>query len=175
MGKLSDILNGGGANFNDRWNSTEAAGEFRPVPRGTFVCHATRGELSKTEKKETPYYGIEFTIIEGPFKGRKLFHDCWLTDAALPGTKRDLLKLGITSPEMMERPLPRWIRCKVEVVIRKDDDGIERNKIRAFEVIGLDQPEIDPFVPKGDADDPSGNGDTSTIYPESLDEEWPKL
>ena len=42
---LSDILNGSGGNFNDRWNKTEAAGEFGPVPRGVYVCHATKGEL----------------------------------------------------------------------------------------------------------------------------------
>ena len=45
MGKLSDILNGSGSDFNDRWNATAAAGEFGPVPRGVYVCHATKGEL----------------------------------------------------------------------------------------------------------------------------------
>lgn len=170
MGKLVDILNGNGGNFNAIWNSTAAADEFGPIPRGEYVCHATRGELQQSRQKHTPGYQIEFTILDGEFKGRKLWLDCWLTPAALPASKRDLAKLGITSPEMMERALPRWIRCKVQVVIRKDDDGIERNKVRSFEVIGIDQPEVDSFAPKSDAAEPTGNVDAS-FDPDSFDEQ----
>ena len=126
MGRLSDILRGNGGDFNDTWDSTEAAGDFGPVPRGVYVCHATKGELESSRSKSTPGYKIEFTILDGDFKGRKLWHDCWLTPAALPQAKRDLLKLGITSPAQMEQPLPKWIRCNVTAVVRRDDDGIER-------------------------------------------------
>lgn len=155
---LSDILNGSGGNFNDRWNNTAAAGEFGPVPRGVYVCHATKGELESSRSKSTPGYKVEFTIIEGDFKGRKLWHDCWLTPAALPQSKRDLSKLGITSPAQMELPLPRGIRCKVRVTLRTDDDGTQYNRVRSFEVIGIDPPETDPFAP---APLPSGNGESS--------------
>ena len=163
MGKLSDILNGSGGDFNSRWNTTEAAGEFGPVPRGEYVCHVTKGELESSRSKGTPGYKVELTIIEGEFKGRKLWLDFWLTGAALPMSKRDLGKLGIVSPEMMERPLPRGIRCKVTVVLRKDDDGIERNRVRSFEVVGIDTPVVDEFAPKppGDAAEPDGNADSS--------------
>ena len=112
-GKLSDILNGSGSDFNDRWNATAAAGEFGPVPRGVDVCHATKGELESSRSKSTPGYQVEFTVIDGDFQGRKLWLDCWLTPAALPQSKRDLAKLGITSPAQLEQPLPKWIRCNV--------------------------------------------------------------
>ena len=163
MGRLSDILNGSGNDFNSRWDATEAAGEFGPVPRGEYVCHVTKGELESSRSKATPGYKVEFTVIEGDFTGRKLWHDCWLTPAALAQSKRDLGKLGIVSPAMMERPLPRGIRCKVTVVLRKDDDGIERNRVRSFEVVGIDTPVADPFAPKppGDAAEPDGNADSS--------------
>lgn len=164
MGRLSDILNGQGGNFNDRWNSTEAAGDFVVIPRGEYICHVTRGELESSRMNRTPGYKVEFTILDGDFKGRKLWLDCWLTPAALPQSKRDLLKLGITSPEMMERPLPRWFRCKVMVVLRKDDDGVERNRVRSFEVVGIDRPIADPFAPPlGDAAEPTGEADTTFI------------
>ena len=161
MGRLSDILNGSGGDFNDRWNTTEAAGDFGAVPRGEYVCHVTKGELESSRTNRTPGYKIEFTILEGEFKGRKLWLDCWLTDDALPMSKRHLGKLGITSPAMMELPLPRGIRCKVTVVLHKGDDGIERNHVRSFEVVGIDTPEADPFAPKpeGDDDEPSGDDD----------------
>ncbi len=163
MGKLSDILDGSGGDFNARWNNTEAAGEFGPVPRGEYVCHVTKGELESSRSKATPGYKVEFVILDGEFKGQRLWLDCWLTPAALAQSKRDLGKLGIKSPEMMERPLPRGIRCKVTVVLRKDDDGIERNRVRSFEVIGIDMPEADPFAPKPEGDEPSGDdGDELT-------------
>ena len=36
--------------------------------------------------KSTPGYKIEFEILDGDYRGRKLWHDCWLTPAALPQT-----------------------------------------------------------------------------------------
>lgn len=164
MGKLSDILNGSGGDFNARWDSTAAASDLGPVPRGEYVCHVTKGELESSRTNRTPGYKVEFTILDGEYKGQRLWLDCWLTPAALPQSKRDLGKLGIVSPEQMERGLPRGIRCKVTVVLRKDDDGIERNRVRSFEVIGIDPPEADPFAPKprGDGDEPCGDADSTT-------------
>jgi len=168
MGKLSDILNGHGGNFDTVWNSTQAVGEFGPVPRGAYICHVTKGELESSRTNRTPGYKVEFTILDGEFKGRKLWLDCWLTPAALPQTKRDLAKLGITSPAQMEQSLPRGIRCNVTAVLRKDDNGVERNKVRTFEVVGIDTPEVDPFAPKpGDAAEPLGGTD-ATFSPESF-------
>jgi hypothetical protein len=164
---LSDILNGSGGNFNERWNSTEAAGEFGPVPRGVYVCHATKGELESSRSKSTPGYKVEFTILDGEFKGRKLWHDCWLTPAALPQSKRDLSKLGITSPAQMELPLPKWIRCNVTAVLRRDDDGIERNRVHNFTVLGVDPVEVDPFslapLPSGYGQPPAHTPPVTTI------------
>lgn len=149
MGKLSDILhaNGGGGDFGSLWNSTTAAGDFGPVPAGEYECDVSRGGLEASRTKQTPGYQIEFTVRDGDHKGRKVWHDAWLTPAALPQTKRDLLKLGITSPEQMERSLPRGIVCKVKVALRRDDDGTERNKVQRFDVLRIETPEPDPFAP----------------------------
>ena len=64
MGRLSDILNGSGGDFNDRWNTPEAAGDFGAVPRGEYVCHVTKGELESSRTNRTPGYKIEFTILK---------------------------------------------------------------------------------------------------------------
>ena len=40
--------------------------------------------------------------------------------------------------------------------MRRDDDGNERNRVKSFEVIGLDEPEADPFAPEGDGDSDLG-------------------
>ena len=166
MGKLCDILNGSSGGFNDAWNNTQAAGDFGPVPRGEYVCHVTKGELESSRLKGTAGYKVEFTILDGEFKGRKLWLDCWLTGPALPMSKRDLGKLGIVTPEQMEQPLPRGIRCKVQAVVRRDDDGIERNRVRSFVVIGIDTPEVDAFAPLPPPSvDPTGGADVSSDVP----------
>jgi len=162
MGKLSDILTAGGFggdDFSNTWQNTEAADEFKPLPPGEYVCHADRGEL-KTARTGTPSYSLTFKVIDGPgsetkHAGRLVWLDLFLTPAALPMAKRDLVKLGIDSPGKLEQPLPVGMRCKVRVSLRKDDDGTERNRVVRFSVIGIDKPEVDPFAPepKGDSDE----------------------
>lgn len=151
--RLTDILaaGSGGDDIRDIWNSTEAAGEMGPLPPGEYVAHILAGELEASRTKATPGYKLTFAVIEGEYTGRRFWLDCWLTPAALPQTKRDLAKLGVTALEQLERPLPRYIRCKVKLALRRDDNGDERNRVKQFEVIGIDPPEADPFAPAGDA------------------------
>ena len=145
---LSDILSGGGGDdINNLWNSTEAADEFGPLPAGKYVCHLVDGELTNASKKGTPGYKMTFKVIDGDHTGRKLWHDIWLTPAAMSMAKRDLARLGITNPKQLEQPVPRWLRCLVTAEVRRDDDGTERNAVKTFEVIGKDEPAADPFAP----------------------------
>jgi len=146
---LSDILSGGrGDDIGNLWDSTQAADEFAPLPAGKYVCHLVDGELTNSAKKQTPGYKMTFKVIEGEHEGRKVWHDIWLTPAAMSMAKRDLARLGITSPQQLEQPVPRWLRCHVVVVLRADDNGIERNAVKTFDVIGKDEPAADPFAPK---------------------------
>ena len=38
--------------------------------------------------------------------------------------------------------------CHVVAVLRRDDDGTERNAVKTYEVLGKDEPAADPFAPK---------------------------
>jgi len=149
--RLSDILSSGDGSGDDLkrlWNDTEAAGEMAPLPAGEYVSHIVDGSLATSRTNATPGYKLTFKVLEPePFAGRMFWLDCWLTPAALPQSKRDLGKLGVASLEQLERPLPKFIRCKVKLALRKDDDGTERNRVRSFEVVGIDKPEEDPFAP----------------------------
>jgi hypothetical protein len=146
---LSDILrNGDRENLSRAWDETEAAEEFSPLPSGDFVCRLIAADPFNAKTRGTPGVKLVFRVIEGEHKGRQIWHDCWLTPAALAQTKRDLVKLGVSSLEQLERPLPPGIRCRVKVVLRKDDDGAEFNRVRRFEVIGIDEPERDAFAPQ---------------------------
>lgn len=166
MGKLTDILAAGGQSGDDfkaNWNATDAAGEFAPLPPGWYVCRAESGELDASQKG-TPGYKLTFRVLDGDFTGRKLWHDLWLTPAALPMSKRDLAKLGIDEPAKLEQPFPPGIRCRVQIALRRDDDGTERNEVKRFEVIGIDPPEPDAFAPPADSgpNDGKGNGGDAT-------------
>ena len=152
MGKLTDIL-GASSGFFNNWNDVKAAGDFGPIPPGTYVCHIAKGELAKSKLKQTPCYTLTFSVIEGDFTGRLLWHEIWLTELAKPQAKRDFEKLGITDPEhQLDQPIPPGIRCRVKAVVHKDDTGNEHNKVKTFEVIGIDTPKADAFAPKDDGE-----------------------
>lgn len=150
---LSDILHDGDRDsLSHAWSETEAAEDFAPLPKGEYVARIVSGELFTSKAKGTPGYKLCFRILEGDHAGRQFWHDVWLTPAALSMAKRDLGKLGITSLDQLERPLPAGIRCRVKLALRRDDDGSDYNRVRQFEVVGIDGPETDPFAP---ADAPS--------------------
>ncbi|HCD32042.1 MAG TPA: hypothetical protein DER01_06505 [Phycisphaerales bacterium] len=153
--KLSDILNGGTDSLHQQWQSTQAAGDFSPLPAGTYTTHVTAGELF-TARSGTPGYKLTFRILEGEHTGRQLWHDVWLTATALPMAKRDLGKLGVTSLEQLEMPLPLGIRCTVKVTLRREDDGAEYNRVQSFVVVGID---ADPTADNDFAPDEPGQAE----------------
>ena len=132
---LVDVLHGSTRDELARqFNAAEAAGDMLPLPRGSYRCRVTDGQLA-TSKGGTPGYSLTFTVDCGEHTGRKLWHTAWLTPAAMPMTKRDLSKLGVTSLDMLDRPLPPGIVCDVKVVVRADNDGVERNRVVSFVVV----------------------------------------
>jgi hypothetical protein len=157
---LVDVLNGNSRDELARhFAETEAAGDMLPLPRDDYRCRITDGELV-TSKGGTPGYTLTFTVDAGEHKGRKLWHTLWLTPAALPMTKRDLAKLGVTSLDMLERPLPVGFVCDVKVVVRADDDGTERNRVVSFTVVDV--------LP-----DPTADGDFASPAPATPTEKAP--
>jgi hypothetical protein len=65
----------------------------------------------------------------------------------MPMTKRDLKKVGLTSLDQLERPIPQGIVCKVKLTLRKDDNGAEFNRVKSFEFLRTDPVEPNPFAP----------------------------
>jgi hypothetical protein len=144
---LADVLGGARADLARAFEEAEVAGDMLPLPRGTYRCRVTGGELV-TSKGGTPGYLLTFTVDDGEHKGRKLWHNVWLTPAAMPMAKRDLAKLGVTSLDQLDRPLPAGFVCDVKVVVRADDDGTERNRVVSFDVTEvLDDPTVDRDFP----------------------------
>ena len=142
--RLSDILRDDERRkLADAWATTAAVGEFTPLPAGEYDCRILSGELCSS-KSGTPGYKITFEVIEGEHATRHVWHDLWLTPAALPMAKRDLGKLGIDALEKLSQPLPQGILARVKVALLQDD-GITYNRVRAFDVTGTEPP--DEFAP----------------------------
>lgn len=152
---LSDILREGDRqSLSQAWGETQAADDFAPLPPGEYIARIISGELFTSKQKGTAGYKLTFRVIEGDHQGRQFWHDIWLTPAALPMAKRDLGKLGIKALEQLERPFPPGICCRVSLTLRKGDDGREFNRVRSFEVVGIDEAEQDAFAPA----EPAGGG-----------------
>ena len=166
MNKLTAILgNDGNHRLHQAWDKTEAAGDFAPLPSGEYVARIINGELTTSRRNTTPGYKLTFRVLEGEYAGRQIWHDIWLTEAALPMSKRDLAKLCVTSLDQLDQPLPPGIRCKVKLALRKEDDGAEFNRVRRFDVIGIDEPEQDTFAPVDDDHSRSDTLDNSAGKP----------
>jgi len=168
VGKLFDILRNGDADrLRQSWDQTEAAGELAPLPPGEYTAHIIAGALETGKTRGTPGYKLTFRVCDGEYTGRQFWHDIWLTAAALPMAKRDLAKIGVTSLEQLDLPLPRGIRCRCKLVMRSADDGADFNQVRTFAVVGIDPPEADAFAPPDDGtpSEPTAGTPTAAAAP----------
>ena len=161
--KLSDILRGdtNPEHLSSLWKATAAAEERGPLPPGEFTFRILSGELFNAKLHSTPGYKLTLEVTEGEFEGRRTWVDLWLTPAALPMTKRDLGKIGVTDLEQLEKPLPQGILIRGKLAMRRDNDGNERNRLLHFECIGIEPGDV--FEPKDDEAD--SNPDQGGIKP----------
>jgi hypothetical protein len=128
------------ADLTKQFNSAEVASDSAAIPPGRYRCLAVSGELHKS-RSGTPGYRVTFAVEDGEHRGVRLRLDCWLTPAAMPMSKRDLLKLGVSR---LEDPFPSGQVAEVTVVKYADDAGIERNRIRTFQVVTrISDPTVD--------------------------------
>ena len=123
------------------------ADDLKPLPSGEYRCSIASGELFNA-KTGTAGYKLKLVVVEGEHADRVVWHDVWLSEAALPMAKRDLGKLGITSLEQLEQPLPEGIIVNAKVALRKNDDGTEYNRVTRFDVVAIESPEPEPFAPR---------------------------
>lgn len=147
--KLSDLLTGESREeLSRRFDEVEAAPDFAPVPAGTYEVDFVSGQLCVSQRGVTGYTCV-FEISTGEYRGRKIWHTAWLSEASLPYAKRDLKKLGIFNLEQCEKPVPPGIFCTIKVVVRAEDDGTQRNRVTHIEAGGVRQdPTADPdFAP----------------------------
>jgi hypothetical protein len=161
--KLADILREGERErLKQAWDKAKTTNAFTPLPRGTYRCVLVESNVTNSSKG-TPGLKLVFEILEGEHAGRRVWHDLWLTDAAMEFTKPQLSELGIESFEQLDKGVPAGIVADVLVVVRRGDDGDEWNRVKRFTVVGIDPPEPDAFAPADDDDGNGGDGTTAEV------------
>jgi hypothetical protein len=157
--RLSDILtNSELESIQSAWEMTDAAADLGPLPAGTYTSRLAGAEIF-TARTGTAGVRLTLVVVEpAELAGRRIWHDLWLTLAAMPGTKRDLLKIGISDLARLEGPIPDGILLSVRVALRKDDDDTVRNRVTRLDLVRIEPPPPNPFAPPdgGDGGGPEG-------------------
>jgi len=156
--RLRDIVRGNAADFQRTWDTTEASSGFDPLPPGVYRCLISDGRLFTSKSNSTPGYKVTFQVIDPPHAGRKFWLDVWLSSKALGMAKGELAKLGIVSPDQLERPLSPGRTADVQVVQRTADDGTTFNRVKTFKIVESVVP-ADDYRPADDLDVERGEGD----------------
>jgi hypothetical protein len=156
--KLSDILRGTDRDALARqFKETEAAKDLVPLPKGEYLFRILSGELFNA-KSGTGGYKLVLEVKEGEYEGRRVWHDVWLTPAALAMAKRDLAKIGVTDLDQLEQPLPPGLLIRAKVALRTNDDGVEFNRVLRFEPAGVEKVETFEPEPKAEENEPPAGG-----------------
>ena len=132
--RLRDIVRGNIDDFKRRFDEAEPSAGFDPLPPGTYQCLAAEGKVFAA-KSGTEGFKVTFEVVVGPFTGRKVWLDIWMTEKSMSMAKGELAKLGIVRADQLEQPLPPGLIADVQVVVRTADDGTTFNRVRSFKVV----------------------------------------
>jgi hypothetical protein len=145
---LSEILpNAGDYDIDRLWQNSEAAPELEPLPRGNYVCRVESGELF-TAGTGTKGYRLKLRVHEGPHAERVTSMSLWLTEAAMPNTRRELAKIGIREPRQLSEPIPPGPIVSAQVVHEAKGNGEVFHKAKSIQFLRVEKPQADPFAPR---------------------------
>jgi hypothetical protein len=180
--KLGDIVKDM-TGLRSKWTKTAPAADLTPIPKGEYVC--TLDDIRPDEsKKGTPRLKITISVAQGEYAGRKVFHDAYLSDAALPYTLRLLGKIGLDDLDAIDRGIPPGIMVRAWITLKTRDDGEQINEIKNWELAAVNAPSVDSAGPQlapgpaptpTDASEPQQSTDAPwAVDLNSLDEDPPK-
>jgi hypothetical protein len=104
----------------------------KPIKLGKYEARVADARFCKVGVEETPAIKVCFKIVEGEYQGRHVWKSVWLTDRALPFTKRELEKIGIIDSDDLNSPELKTYLCEIRVVVNENN----YNDVKSFKVIG---------------------------------------
>jgi len=111
---------------------------FDPIPAGKYLCIITESEMKPTKNGVGEYLELEFEVIDGPHKGRKVWdrltlkHTNEMTVRIARGTLSSICRaVGVMTPrdsvELHNLPLVVSVGQK-----KRDDTGEMTNVIKGY-------------------------------------------
>ena len=149
-------------NFNA--NEVEPNTAFEPLPAGKYLAAITDSEMKTTKKGDGSYLQLEFTVLEGNCKGRKVWdrlcinHPTAITQKIARGNLSAICRaIGVMQPkdsaELHNLPLVINVKCKK----REDNDELA-NEIKGYAT--KKSPQSNPPAPQ--AESPQDNAPQNT-------------
>ena len=119
-------------------NTVEPTSSFDPLPAGKYLAAVTGTEMKPTKDGTGKYLNIEFTVLEGEHKGRKVWdrlclnHPNAQTVRIARGNLSALCRaIGVMQPrdsvELHNIPLVITVRVK-----KRDDTGEFTNEVKGY-------------------------------------------
>lgn len=119
-------------------NEVEPAKDFSPLPGGEYIAAIVDSSMATTQAGTGQYLKLEIEILEGQYRGRKLWENLNLQNPSAQaveiarGTLSAICRAtGIMTPkdsaELHNLPM------RIKVAIKKDKDGEARNRITKYE------------------------------------------
>lgn len=112
---------------------------FEPVPAGKYLAAITASEMKATKKGDGSYLQLEFTVLDGQYKDRKVWdrlcinHPNDMTQKIARGNLSAVCRaVGVMQPrdsvELHNIPLLITVKCK-----KREDNGEMSNEIKGYE------------------------------------------
>lgn len=139
-------------------NHVEPSSDFEPLPAGKYLAVITESEMKPTKAGTGSFLQLTFEILDGQFKGRKVWARLNLmnsNDTAVKIAQAELSAIcravGVLAPndsvELHNLPLVITVKCK-----KRPDTGEIANEVKGF--AKKESPQAPPAAPAA----PSDNG-----------------
>ena len=120
-------------------NTVDPASSFDPIPAGKYIAAITESEMKPTKNGNGHYLEMTFDILDGQYKGRKVWARLNLDNpnaTAVQIARGELSAIcravGVMQPldsiELHNLPLAIKVTCK-----KRDDTGEITNEIKGYE------------------------------------------
>ena len=127
-------------NFDAR--EVKPAGTYDPLPAGKYKMVATRSEMKDTKTGGGKFLEIQFEVVEGEYKGRRLTDRLNLVNSnsqAVEIARSTLSAIchatGVMQPKDSSQlhNIPLIVKVALE---KRKDNGEDTNRIKGYEAIG---------------------------------------
>ena len=119
-------------------NDYEPTAAYEPLPAGKYLAAVTASEMKATKKGDSSYLQLEFTVLEGECKGRKIWnrlcinHPNAIAQKIARGNLSAICRsIGVMQPNdsaaLHNLPLVINVRCK-----RREDNDELANEVKGY-------------------------------------------